>query len=204
MTVTEIRPLGRRKSRVLTDEDFAFSLYRTELCAMGIREGAELSEEWLQKALFPLLIRRAKARILFLLRARDYTEAELRRKLSESGCPVCCAEKVLCWARDRHYTDDRRFAEHYVACHAAGRSRRRMLSELIEKGICRELAEELVEAAAPDETAQILAELKKRRYEAGSDDPKEKRKMAARLARQGYSWSRIENALREYGRKEGC
>lgn len=202
MTVTELRPLGSRKSRVLTDEDFAFSLYRTEICAMGIQEGVELSEEWLQKELFPLLVRRAKARILFLLRARDYTEAELRRKLSESGCPACCAEEALCWARDRHYTDDRRFAEHYVACHAAGRSRRRMLRELMEKGICRETAEELVEAAAPDETAQIIAELKRRRYDASQDNPKEKQRMAARLARQGYSWSRIESALREYRQEE--
>ena len=28
MTITEILPLGTKKSKVLTDEDFAFSLYR--------------------------------------------------------------------------------------------------------------------------------------------------------------------------------
>ena len=31
MTITEILPLGTKKSKVLTDEDFAFSLYRGEV-----------------------------------------------------------------------------------------------------------------------------------------------------------------------------
>lgn len=31
MTITEILPLGTKKSKVLTDEDFAFSLYRGKL-----------------------------------------------------------------------------------------------------------------------------------------------------------------------------
>ncbi|MBQ7535290.1 MAG: regulatory protein RecX [Stomatobaculum sp.] len=195
MIITEILPYGKMKSRVLTDGDLVFSVYRSELREYGLEEGRELSEKMLEEVLFPLLTKRARERIVRLLKDRDYPEAELRRKLQLSFCPEQCASEALRWAREKHYVDDRRFAENYIRWND-GKSRRRLLFDLTQKGIGRELAEELLEEMPPDEEAQIRRELEKRNYRPDSADPKERQKIAAFLSRRGYSWSRIESAMR--------
>ena len=56
MQVISVTPLDKRRSKVLTDEDFAFVLYRGELRTYGIEEGAKLAaevyREILEKVLF--------------------------------------------------------------------------------------------------------------------------------------------------------
>ena len=76
MIITEILPLGAKKSKVLTDEDFAFSLYRGEVKKMELEVGRELTADFLRTELYPSLIRRSRERLLYLLKQRDYTEAE--------------------------------------------------------------------------------------------------------------------------------
>ena len=196
MIITEILPYGKMKSRVLTDEDLVFSVYRGELKKYGLEEGAELSGRMMEEVLLPLLTKRARERIVRLLKDRDYPEAELRRKLELSWYPEQCIAEALQWARDRHYTDDRRFAENYIRWNGEGKSRRRLMYDLAQKGISRELAEELLEEMPPDEEAQIRKELKKQDYHPENADPKERQRIAAKLSRRGYSWTQIENAMR--------
>ena len=93
MIITEICPYGKMKSRVLTDEGLVFSVYRSELNKYGLEEGRELTEEVLEGVLYPLLKKRAVERVARLLKEKDYTEAELMRKLRLSYCPEECARK---------------------------------------------------------------------------------------------------------------
>ena len=196
MIITEILPYGKMKSRVLTDGDLVFSVYRGELKKYRLEEGAELSERMMEEVLLPLLTKRARERIVRLLRDRDYPEAELRRKLELSWYPEQCIAEALKWARERHYVDDRRFAENYIRWNGEGKSRRRLMYDLGQKGISRELAEELLEEMPPDEEAQIRKELKKLNYRPENADLKERQRIAAKLSRRGYSWTQIENAMR--------
>ena len=198
MIITEICPYGKMKSRVLTDEGLVFSVYRSELNKYGLEEGRELTEEVLEGVLYPLLKKRAVERVVRLLKEKDYTEAELMRKLRLSYCPEECARQAVQWALERHYVDDRRYAENYIRWHAEGKSRRRILLDLQEKGVPREVAEELLETTPPDEEAQILRELRKRRFDPEHADLKERKRTAAFLMRKGYSWAQIESALRAY------
>ena len=202
MIITEICPYGKMKSRVLTDEGLVFSVYRSELNKYGLEEGRELTEQVLEGTLYPLLTKRAVERVVRLLKEKDYTEAELMRKLRLSYCPEECARQAVRWASERHYVDDRRYAENYIRWHAEGKSRRRILLDLQEKGVPREVAEELLESAPPDEEAQILKELKKRHFDPETADLKERKRTAAFLMRKGYSWAQIESALRAYGTGE--
>ena len=198
MIITEICPYGKMKSRVLTDEGLVFSVYRSELNKYGLEEGRELTEEVLEGVLYPLLKKRAVERVVRLLKEKDYTEAELMRKLRLTYCPEECARQAVQWALERHYVDDRRYAENYIRWHAEGKSRRRILLDLQEKGVPREVAEELLETTPPDEEAQILRELRKRRFDPEHADLKERKRTAAFLMRKGYSWAQIESALRAY------
>ena len=196
MTVTELLPLGKRRSKVLTDEDFVFALYNTELNRLHIAEGTELSEALLKEELLPLLRKRAMERLLFLLKGRDYTEYALRRKLRESGIPECCAAEAILWAKERHYVDDRRYAEHYISCQSGQKGKRRIRAELLMRGVDSALADELLEQSPADEKEQIIAELRRCHFDPESENPDQKRRLVARLMRRGYSWGEIELALR--------
>ena len=197
MTITEILPLGTKKSKVLTDEDFAFSLYRGEIKKMELEVGKELTGDFLKTELYPLLIRRSRERLLYLLKQRDYTEAELRRKFHEGFYPEEIAELALDYGRSLRYVDDRRVAETYIRTRSREKSARYIKTALRNRGVDKELIEELLEAEAPDESAQICRELKKRRYSTELDNKAEQRIYAA-LLRKGYTYGAIRDAIRTY------
>ena len=197
MTITEILPLGTKKSKVLTDEDFAFSLYRGEIKKMDLEVGKELTEDFLKTELYPLLIRRSRERLLYLLKQRDYTEAELRRKFHEGFYPEEIAELALDYGRSLRYVDDRRVAETYIRTRSGEKSTRYIKTALRNRGVDKELIEEILEAEAPDEGAQICRELKKWRYSTELDNKEEQRIYAA-LLRKGYTYGAIRDAIRTY------
>jgi recX family len=197
MTITEILPLGTKKSKVLTDEDFAFSLYRGEVKKMELEVGRELTDDFLKTELYPLLIRRSRERLLYLLKQRDYTEEELRRKFREGFYPEEIAELALDYGRSLRYVDDRRVAETYIRTRSGEKSARYLKTALLNRGFDKELIEELLEAEAPDEGAQICRELKKRGYSPELDAKAEQRIYAA-LLRKGYTYGAIRDAIRTY------
>lgn len=197
MTITEILPLGTKKSKVLTDEDFAFSLYRGEIKKMELEVGRELTDDFLKTELYPLLIRRSRERLLYLLKQRDYTEEELRRKFREGFYPEEIAELALDYGRSLRYVDDRRVAETYIRTRSGEKSARYIKTALLNRGVEKELIEELLEAEAPDEGAQICRELKKRGYSPELDAKAEQRIYAA-LLRKGYTYGAIRDAIRTY------
>lgn len=197
MIVTDIIPYGKLKSKVLTDEDFAFSVYRKEIGKLKLEKGSEISKEQFQDAILPLLTRRAKQRVLVLLKNRDYTEVELLKKLKEGCCPETLATEAVQWAKGLGYVDDIRYAEQFMAYHTSGKSKKRIHYELMKKGISKEEVEHLMEENPPDERGQILRELEKSRF--SEKDAKERNRILSRLMRRGYPWSEIDSALRELG-----
>ncbi len=95
MTVVEIVPVDKRRSKVILDEDFTLVLYRGEIRKFGIEEGTPLSEETYQEILNEVLFKRARERVLFLLKSSDKTEQELRRKLKDGGYPKEAADYAI-------------------------------------------------------------------------------------------------------------
>ena len=110
MRIVSIEPLGRKKSRVLTHEGPAFVLYSGELKTYGIEAGGELTEEKYELLMREVFFRRARERMFRLLKASDKTEAELRRKLAEGGCPAEAVETAIAFGKEKRYIDDRRYA----------------------------------------------------------------------------------------------
>ena len=64
-------------------EKYFFSLYKKDLKRYNLKEGTVLADKQKDIFLLEILPYRAKARCLKLLQARDYTEAEIGRKLKE-------------------------------------------------------------------------------------------------------------------------
>ena len=191
MRIVSVEPIDKKKSRVLTDGGPAFVLCNRELQTYGIETGAELSEEAYWELLQDVFFQRARERLVRLLEAADKTEAELRRKLSDGGCPPEAVEEAIAYGKRRRYIDDRRYAENYIQFHSGVKSRRQLAAELGAKGIDRELLAECLEEAELDEGAQIERLLKKRGYDRETADRKEQQRTMAFLSRRGFSYEAI-------------
>jgi regulatory protein len=140
----------------------------------------------------------ARGICLKLLTARPRSRAELAEALRRRGVTADVAEPVLDRLAEVGLVDDAAFAETTVhSGHAyRGLGRRALSAELRHKGVADEVAREAVAAVAPEDEEQRARELVRRRLRTTSpagaegtagDDGKLARRLAAMLARKGYS-----------------
>lgn len=195
MTVTDIAPLDKRRSKVTLDEDFTLVLYKGEVKRFEIEKDKELTEEAYQTILHEILEKRAVERALYLLQSSDKTEAELRRKLKEGYYPQEAIDHTIDFLKRYRYIDDENYVKRYVETYSAKKSRRQLLFDLQRKGIQRDMAEAACEEQPIDEETQILDYIRKKKLVWKELNPKEKNRVYASLGRKGYSYEAIKRAL---------
>lgn len=130
-------------------------------------------------------------RAMQLLTARDYTEKQLRDKLMAGNYEEQEISDALAYVKAFHYVDDARYADSYLEYYKDSRSYRRMETDLLKKGIAKEVICDCWEAKLAggcdyDEGKQIRKLLEKRHFDPGTADYKEKQKTYAFLCRKGF------------------
>ncbi len=200
MTVTGIEEINNKKIRVFIDNEFAFVLYKGELRLYGIREGEEIGEEEYLEITGKILPKRAKLRSMNLLKSRAYTEKQLRDKLVQGEYGENIIEEAIAYVRSYGYIDDRKYAEDFISCHMADRSRKKIEMALYRRGIDRKITEEIMEqmeeeGEGPDEFLSAQKLLKKKNFDPNTAGNKEKQKMSAFLYRKGFNMDIIRRVL---------
>ncbi len=200
MTVTDIIELDKKRVKVYLDGEFAFVIYKGELKDHSIQQGKELSESSYQEIMTEVLPKRAKLRAMNLLQKKDYTEKQLRDKLSEGLYPSDIIDDAISYVKSYKYLDDDRFTRDYITYHMENRSKARITQDLIGKGIDRDritaAMDELYSESGDDvELDQIRGLLSKKHYDPENMDYKDKQKIMAFLTRKGFSISMIKRAM---------
>lgn len=200
MFVTEIRPLNKKKSRILFDDGEDLVLYNGEIRASRIKEQEELPVEVYEKLAGEVLTKRAKHRAMYLLLGQMRTKKELEDKLRKDGYPERAIEEAVSYVESFHYIDDRAYVEQYLAGSGAKKGKKAVLYALAQKGVDRELVESVLEE---QEDARDEYELAKSAAFAKLGPPhrldeKEYRRAAGFLTRKGFGSSEIRRALEEY------
>ena len=103
MFVTEIRPLNKKKSRILFDDGEDLVLYNGEIRASRIKEQEELPDEVYEKLAGEVLTKRAKHRAMYLLLGQMRTKKELEGKLRKDGYPERAIEEAVSYVESFHY-----------------------------------------------------------------------------------------------------
>lgn len=197
MTVTQIEPLGKNRSRVYIDEQLAFVLYRGELSRYGIREGAKLPAHVYQEILEQVLDKRAKLRCLNLLKSMDRTEQQLRQKLRQGDYPEEIIDRAIDYVKSYRYVDDEGYASRYIDYRKDSKSRQQITQELLRKGISKEMINRVYEGKEPaDETAMILKWVEKKKVDLETATLQERQKLYQFLMRKGFSSRDISRVLR--------
>ena len=198
MEITKIQALTKQKYRIFLDGESAFAVYKGELSRYHLEEGAVLPPEVYEELVNRVLKKRATLRAMHILERTDKTEAQLRRKLEESEYPKEAVESAIAYVTSYGYLDDRRYAEHYIEWKKQGKGKARLKMELVQKGISREIIEEVLESTDFGETREMIRQiiLKKRKTDIPMNE-QEKQRLYGFLMRKGFSSSDILAVMRE-------
>ena len=198
MEITKIQALTKQKYRIFLDGESAFTVYKGELSRYHLEEGAVLHPEVYEELVNGVLKKRAILRAMHILERTDKTEAQLRKKLEESEYPKEAVESAIAYVTSYGYLDDRRYAKHYIEWKKQGKGKARLKMELAQKGISREIIEEVLESTDFGETREMIRQiiLKKRKTNIPMNE-KEKQRLSGFLMSKGFSSSDILAVMRE-------
>lgn len=190
---------GRYRVTVNDSEDVIVPL--SLLRERPLKEGQPIDLEEYDNWLMVRQYRFALDRAVGYLAARARSRKEIEDKLLRAGYRPSTVEMVLYKLQRENLLDDADFARQWVesrANHKLGRSR--IAQELRRKGVSQEEAEEALSVIEDDDQlagAVSLVEKAAARIKPGEDMRKAYNRIAAMLARRGYSWDIAKEALRQ-------
>ena len=144
----------------------------------------------------PALTLRQKA--LRALARREYSRAELARKLGGSGASTTDIETLLGEFEASGWLSDERFAGGAARQRQGRYSQRYILEDLKAKGVAADTAKEAVGALEQDDYASALA-LWRQRFGKAPVDQKEKARQVRFLQSRGFSLQVVFKVLRDHG-----
>ncbi len=195
MIITEVAPLDKKRRKVYIDGEYTFPLYLSEIRKYHIEADYELSDEEYE-VIKAFIVKRIIERIMYLLGDTDRTERDIIRKMVMAGYGEEYVTIAVNRLKEYGYIDDYRFAASYAESlrDNRGKSRRIIEGKLYEKGVPKDIITEVMDALPMNEEDQLLRALAKKRIspeDLNGLDMKERNRIYAYLARQGFSSSLI-------------
>lgn len=168
----------------------------------GLRQGREYTEEELLELKEKSDALRAKRSAYYMISCRDYSEKELRRKLTAKTTPQA-AEEAVEKMRELRLLDDESYAANLARQYLERKhyAPKRILLELRQQGIDLSLAQQVVDELEIDEDEQLEILLSGKLSE-GLEDEKQRSRVYNKLMRYGYRPGSISKALRNRTKDE--
>lgn len=196
MKITGIRQQQKRHDRysIYIDKKYSFSLSENDLIKTGLRLNQELSQQELEGLLDESKLGKAYERAVSYISIRSRSEFEVTSYLKRKDYDEEIIAKVLQKLQKIDLIDDKKFAIAWCEWRAnSNKSKRQIHSELIKKRVSRDTIEQVLESIDDStelEQVKVIIEQKTRlpQYQ-------DKQKLIAFLARRGYSYSLIKQAL---------
>ena len=196
MYIEKIITESKGRLRVCTREGADFVLYAKEARQFELEEGKEIASYVYSRLLEEIFIPRAKKRAMHILERMDQTTSQLRDKLMRSGYPREAVESAVSYVESFHYLDDERYARNFIRFYQQDRSRMRLMRDLQQRGIDKELiARCLEEEFEIAEEEQIRRILRKKGYTDEKISRKERDKICRFLMGRGYRSGDIRKVL---------
>ena len=198
MQITAIEPRRKGLSALYIDGELAMKLDTEVLIAHRFDVGREITDEELHECLLASELKRCKDKAMWLISYRDHSRRELTDKLRRDYSEDCC-EQTADRMVELGLIDDERFARRYSAdlINLKHLSYRGVRQKLAEKGISRELIDEITAELEIDEEQQIRSIIDKK-YARAMNDEKGRRRAYNALTRLGFDYSDIKSVMAEY------
>lgn len=192
-----LNPEKPGKRDLYIDGEFFMSIPFSLLLEQELEVGMPFGEEEIEALTLAAQLIPAKEKAFEYLGYGDLSRKRLYEKLTRFGIEPAPAEAACDYMAERGFIDDRRLAEKLALRFAEGKhwGPRRILPELIQRGIPTELAKEAVSELEFDyeSSVQWYLETKYRRYDL--TDPKLRQKVTQGLLRYGFGFDEINSAI---------
>ena len=196
MIISDIIPLNTKKSKIIFLDGESIALYNGEIRRMDITVGREISEEEYYTTVYPILKKRAFARLLHILEKSFKSENDIIKKLRLSFYPEEAIKEAIEKAKKFGYIDDERYAERYINTYKNRYSKLKLKYKLMEKGINKEIIDNALESCSVDEIPMIKKLLNKKYY-FETDETDKKQKIIASIMRQGFKYQKIKDVIND-------
>jgi len=135
---------------------------------------------------------------LYLIEFKDRTEKEIRDKFKEKGYEENCIEDEIEFLKSYGYIDDKRYAEHFThdAINLKKWGKMRIRTELLRKGVDREIVDNVIEDAFFElDDDIILSQMQLRFKNSDFSNIKERTRIFNFFMRRGFSSEEIKGAM---------
>lgn len=186
----------------------------------GLRIGLEIEAEVIEKIIAADEVMRAKNRALKLLREekdntrtdkiegsgpalkpKTYTKSEIERKLEREGFSTDAIETSVAELIRSGHIRDRKYAENWIVRRQKSNPRGKTLlkRELVDKGIDRETAEQVIATVETEDETKVALEIAQKRAKQYKRLPTHvaKRRLHGFLARRGFGSDIVRHVLEQ-------
>jgi len=201
MKIQSVTEVDKKKKKICLDNGECFVLYNGEARKYQIEDGMELKDLVYQEILQGILRKRARERMLYLLKDSDKTEKQIREKL-EAGCyPQSVIDAAVDFGKKYHYIDDERYTENFLQRKCQQLSRKEMEFQLSQKGIPKDIFRRIYERAGDGEIQEeeaIERLLRKKNVNFSAITREERQKIYVYFMRKGFSYDTILKKVNEF------
>ena len=199
MVIQELKPSQRVQGRWLAmlEDGSILRVGQQEIADFALYAGRELTEEEAAALTAGLRSRQMRDRALELLSRKPQSRRELTRKLNEWGAGPEEADAVCDRMEELGYLNEAAYAARIVEVYSArGFGEKKLRDELYRRGVPREEWDEAL--ARVGDATQAIDDFLQKKLTGWTGDRKQLQKVTAALARRGFSWSDIRDALARY------
>jgi len=184
---------------IYIDDKYAFSMPMEEYIKLNLYEQSELTEEEVKRIREEINITAAKQSGIRMLYSKDRTEFEVRQKLIRQGFDEDTAEGAVMQLKSMGYINDRLYSHKYISdrLKLKPKSKKALVYELQNKGINREIIDEVLGEFEIDEslTAYRIARKKFSKYDIR--DPLIYKRIVSFLTHRGFSHEVINDVIKQ-------
>ena len=201
MVIEELKPSKRVEGRWLAvlEDGSILRVGEGEVIDFALYAGKELSEEEAVRLQDAARRSGLKSKAIELLMRKPQSRKELGRKLTQWEASPEEAEAICDRLEELGYLNEREYAGRIVRHYAQkGFGERKIRDELYRRGVPRELWDEVLDQIQEEDSASAIDAFLEKKLK-GSHDPKDIKKASDALARRGFAWPEISDALRRYG-----
>lgn len=195
ITALKAQKNSRDRVNVYLDGEFAFGL--ALIHALWLRVGQTLTDQEIESLKASDTLEQARQRAVEFIAYRPRSEKEVRQRLQRAGAPEDVIDEIAVSLRAAGLLDDESFSRSWVDSRMRNRPRsRRMLAwELKQKGIDAATIDASLEAVSDSEAAYQAALRQWPKVAEARPDRQRRRKLSEYLARKGFGYDTIEEAI---------
>lgn len=198
--ITAIKPQKNKKRvNVYLDGKFGFGIDLENLMKLALKVEQELTEKEIEEIVRKAEFQKTYDKLVRFATLRPRSEKEVNLWLRKHKVHKSLHKELFNKLKRLELLDDKKFAQWWIEQRTTFRPRgkRALFAELRQKGIDRDLIKEILDEVEIDEEKIARQLLEKKRYK-WEKLPKfeAKKKMSEFLARKGFGWEIIKQAIK--------